>query len=353
MYSRLKQQWSNRKFSAKFFAIFGIVWIGALIFLFRLIQPNNKISLIIVLSCAITLLLSLVFCFGKNGQQKTIQYIAISIGACLIKMFLGAFLDIYTRFLCDILIYFIAGIMLSSYKMGNLSSREIFLLLILPVLMVFLPIVHQNINIYFYPLAYTPLFAFGMLMIYRKTQYKSLFVTCSIFIVALLSFVAYPNYCSYLSGAYRKKQKMIDSRVYLPIVKNNGDTTSISIMNKKLIIIDAWYTGCGICIKQFPEFEKLAMKYKIDTNIYFATLNIPLKNEISNNIAFDLTKKYSFAKLKALDNINDNKWDIQSYPTILVFDQNKYLIYKGSFYSNKNIVINNLDAIVNRHISNQ
>jgi hypothetical protein len=101
------------------------------------------------------------------------------------------------------------------------------------------------------------------------------------------------------------------------------------------------------------EYDKfIDTLYKVDTIdlvVYDTTLYVnitPTSFTATSSSTRDLMNDY-------VDNINDNKWDIQSYPTILVFDQNKYLIYKGSFYSNKNILINNLDAIVNRHISNQ
>lgn len=141
----------------------------------------------------------------------------------------------------------------------------------------------------------------------------------------------------------------MDERLKLNVVQKNGDTTSLQSLGNKIIVLDVWYSGCGICFKKFPEFQKLNNSYQSDSNIYFATLNIPLQEELDSFNSFELIKQYTFNKLQATSTTDENKWGIErGYPTILIFDKSYHLRYSGTLNTEKTILLNNTEKIIEK-----
>ncbi|MCC6186793.1 MAG: TlpA family protein disulfide reductase [Chitinophagaceae bacterium] len=139
----------------------------------------------------------------------------------------------------------------------------------------------------------------------------------------------------------------MDPRVTLPIILQNSDSTNLTAIGNKVVILDVWYSHCGLCFKKFPEFEALAKEYSKDTNLYFAALNIPMQKELDTLGSFGLIKDYSFNKLQATSTTTENKWGIEmGYPTLLVFDKNHKIRYSGTLNTNRYLLVNNIHKII-------
>lgn len=117
----------------------------------------------------------------------------------------------------------------------------------------------------------------------------------------------------------------VDSNTY-----SITDATNNKVKLEKDItyIIDFWHTRCGVCFTKFPDFNNRALNNK-NTDIRYVSINFPLNSD-STHQAFEVMKqyKYSFPIYKGSNNINKT-FNIQVYPTIVVF-RNDTILYKGN-----------------------
>ena len=108
-----------------------------------------------------------------------------------------------------------------------------------------------------------------------------------------------------------------------------NDTFTLKSLKEKIIILDFWYSRCGICFTQFAKFQELKDFYNNDKDILLATVNIPYSKDSLYN-PFEKLKMYSFYQLKGLGNTTTNYWQIKDgYPAYLVFDKNRNIRYTG------------------------
>lgn len=276
------------------------------------------------------------------------QLILVAFIAICIKIFDGAFLNFFYRFFVDTLVFLFGGIYLLDNKKLRLGFNEMFLLLFAAPSLIFVPnsitiSPHSSLLLFTLPLSLV------FIWIYTLANRKLIVLVCAILFSAIVSFLIYPNYWSYLEGNEYQTAQNMDERLKLNVVQKNGDTTSLQSLGNKIIVLDVWYSGCGICFKKFPEFQKLSNSYQSDSNIYFATLNVPLQGELDSFNSFELIKQYSFHKLQATSTTDENKWGIErGYPTILIFDKSHHLRYSGTLNTDKTILLNNTEKIIEK-----
>ncbi|MBC6111183.1 redoxin domain-containing protein [Pedobacter sp. CCM 8938] len=104
------------------------------------------------------------------------------------------------------------------------------------------------------------------------------------------------------------------------------------IVNKgKYVVLDFWFSSCGACFKEFPQFENLYKKYKTRKDIMFYAVNTPMPSDKVGITSFRMIaeRKYSFPVLQMTDNLEANKLAITVYPTTFLLDKNGNIIYKG------------------------
>jgi len=126
----------------------------------------------------------------------------------------------------------------------------------------------------------------------------------------------------------------------------DGDTLSVSDFKGKYLIIDCWYTYCGVCYKKFPQVQKLFDKFKDDDEIALFSLHCRLKkaqrNEeetVKTGIDILKTRGFSFPCFSIdMDNPVLKELGVDSYPTVLIFNKESQLIFRGSIeYASKHI----------------
>jgi thiol-disulfide isomerase/thioredoxin len=174
-----------------------------------------------------------------------------------------------------------------------------------------------------------------------------------------------------------------DSKTYNSLLyTSQGDSVFLREYKNRYVLLDFWFTHCGVCYKKFPEVQKLYDKYKDDTRIaLFAVHNfstdtimildhetikkipqsvmdslirchriilgsgsnnapsvftmdllVQYKRFESHATGADILKKrrYSFPCLSAPDTAHVfEDLGIESYPTVLIFDKDSKLIFRG------------------------
>jgi thiol-disulfide isomerase/thioredoxin len=114
-------------------------------------------------------------------------------------------------------------------------------------------------------------------------------------------------------------------------VNEQSDTLGLVNFSGKYTVVDFWFTGCGICFRKFPKVQALYDKYKDNSLVSVISMNVRLKGE-SNNVAYETIRKegYSFPVYRLdMDNSILAELGVNSYPTVLIFDKNSQLIFRG------------------------
>lgn len=104
-------------------------------------------------------------------------------------------------------------------------------------------------------------------------------------------------------------------------------------MKSKYLVLDFWNANCGICYKKFPQFQELYNKYNGWADISFFSVFVQYRST-ENLVSGDSIlreKGYTFptyATVKGSDLLL--KSSIKAYPTILILDEDRTIIYRGN-----------------------
>jgi thiol-disulfide isomerase/thioredoxin len=102
------------------------------------------------------------------------------------------------------------------------------------------------------------------------------------------------------------------------------DQRSISFddLKGKVVVINFWGVWCGPCVKEMPEIQELATKYKSDGDV--AILTFDSRDDPVTVKKFIADRKYDFPVLMA-DSYSENLRKIhdgdETYPTTLFVDK--------------------------------
>ena len=112
-----------------------------------------------------------------------------------------------------------------------------------------------------------------------------------------------------------------------------GDTVTLENFKGKYLLVDCWYTHCGICYREFPKVQALAEEYK-NENIEFIFLHSRLENEGETFAKGDsiFIKREISLPCFSINYKNENLKTLQvfAYPTVLIFDKESNLIFRGN-----------------------
>jgi len=105
----------------------------------------------------------------------------------------------------------------------------------------------------------------------------------------------------------------------------------------KIHVVNFWATWCAPCIKELPDFEKLAETYRKDkVELLLVSLDFPRQYE-AKLVPF-LEKKQIKSKVVALNDVDQNRWipDIDStwsgaIPATIIYAGEQRYFYEQSF----------------------
>ena len=114
----------------------------------------------------------------------------------------------------------------------------------------------------------------------------------------------------------------------LILKSNNGDSLNYSHTDK-IIVLDFWNTGCGICFQKFPILQHQHDLYSKTNKIQFYAVNVPLKRDtIGQGNAVFKSLNYSVNNLNTLNIQTAVDLGVNYYPTVLIVYKNR-IIYRG------------------------
>lgn len=81
-----------------------------------------------------------------------------------------------------------------------------------------------------------------------------------------------------------------------------GETISTNDFNDKIVIINWWSPSCSPCVKEIPELNKIAKKYKLHEDILFLAITNDKKERVQKFL-----EKHEFNYTQGIGNKNINK----------------------------------------------
>ncbi|MFZ4457217.1 MAG: TlpA family protein disulfide reductase [Bacteroidales bacterium] len=106
---------------------------------------------------------------------------------------------------------------------------------------------------------------------------------------------------------------------------------SLSDLRGKVVVLDFWFSKCGVCFQEFPNFQRVYDTYKSNPNVYIASVNFFQVFDSEEEIYRLISQPgYTFPVLIC----NEKKWidelGIKAYPTIIIIDQQGNMVFRGS-----------------------
>lgn len=124
------------------------------------------------------------------------------------------------------------------------------------------------------------------------------------------------------------KKSVLDDLVMVDI---NGNQHDLESVGNKIIVLDFWFTTCAPCIKEMPEMNKLKEEFGTNKVAWFGVTydNKEKVNRLLSKVQFDFTIVPNSQHLV-------DRFGIKFFPTTLIIDENRKIVYTGSFFKHNN-----------------
>lgn len=133
-----------------------------------------------------------------------------------------------------------------------------------------------------------------------------------------------------------RKTRVLGERITQPqpaktftLATLDGKELSLASLKGKVVVINFWGVWCTWCIKEMPEFQKLADKYGKDSEVEILTINNDGNTQMVQQ--FMRQNRYNFPVL--LENGYNNRVGIRNYPTTWFIDKQGRLAYIKRSYT--------------------
>lgn len=98
----------------------------------------------------------------------------------------------------------------------------------------------------------------------------------------------------------------------------NGTIVSNETMKGKIIVIKCWYIHCAACVKEFPDVNKLAEKYKDRSDILFISLAEDTPQQLKTFLA---KKPLSYAVIPNMKVYMNETLNLNAFPTHFILNK--------------------------------
>ena len=200
-------------------------------------------------------------------------------------------------------------------------------------------------------LPYTVLIPFYVWLGYVFATAKKIAIpTVSIIFSFVIGLYIYPNLLIIFSD--------FQSRQVTPIPKitfYNEKGKEISFDKTKVIALDFWNSGCGVCFEKMPELEKYYLTYKDDPNVEIYSVGVPYpKKETIDTlckIAKELNYKFPTIYMENTNVVKDSLHQ-NGYPFLMII-KNDSIRYLGGFNTDKELLMYRADQEIERLLNKE
>ncbi|MCB2207298.1 MAG: TlpA family protein disulfide reductase [Bacteroidetes bacterium] len=295
-------------------------------------------------------------------RYKNILFLIVIIVVISGLSILAGALNWINQFIIVGTLFFIGGLVYN--KRFGLKRSVYGFLVLLPFIIIYGGVVVSSNAIHVYPIAFLPLITcpigllinskFGVNASVRKYTYSALFVI----FLAILGYLGMPNWLAYVFSKPGEQETVQISAVHNLKLRNEHDSTFyLGDLKGKIVVLDFWSTSCAICLKQFPEFDKLYNYYKFSSEVEFYAVNLSHKGQTSDEIKKVITNyNYSFPTLftsneeaKQIKSI----FQFNAVPTLIIMGKDGRVEYKGELITADHVIVNNTYRKLNKLINKE
>lgn len=196
-----------------------------------------------------------------------------------------------------------------------------------------------------YPIWITGIIVSCLFLYFYKNKTKpSILLGGIICAIVLARYLLMPSYFSFLSIDENVQKYKLEN---ISLVDENGNDIDMKLLRGKILLLDIWNTGCGICIKKFPQLDKLNKKFASDSSINIISLNMPIIRPNDKNLAIKITDRFGFKKIYFKTPFEHNKLSIKAVPMILIFNRDfKCVFASGDLNIEPNVFIGNAENMI-------
>jgi peroxiredoxin len=105
-----------------------------------------------------------------------------------------------------------------------------------------------------------------------------------------------------------------------------GKVHTLETLKDKIIVIDFWFINCGSCIKEMPDLNTLKAEFETEDIEWFGVTYDP-KDKVER---FLERIKFDYTIIPDSKHITE-RFNIRFYPTTLIIDENRKIVYTGKF----------------------
>lgn len=136
------------------------------------------------------------------------------------------------------------------------------------------------------------------------------------------------------SGSFTGRVESIHTSDSILVQNVKGETLALSSYKADYLLVDCWYTNCGICYREMKKVQKLYDKYRENPDIQIITLHARIeKNNESYDTGAEILKREGYSLPVLSINFSDpnlNELGVTTYPTVLIFNKDGKLVFKGN-----------------------
>jgi thiol-disulfide isomerase/thioredoxin len=231
---------------------------------------------------------------------------------------LGAY-SFYVKAIVVFILYAACGILLTRKASKRESNISLVILGIPPLLVYsFVHITEFKDTI----IAFTSSFAFllGILfaILWNSKIRKSFLIGATLIILPIWSIVLTDQFIRYADtsevkvGSNAKLKQIV-------ITDRTGENRAEDLLQYKILILNFWNTGCGVCKKEFPIFNSIYTDLKNKAGVKIISVNVPLQRDsIDQAHNYVAAAGYKFPVYYMEQKEAFEAFGITSYPTILM-----------------------------------
>jgi thiol-disulfide isomerase/thioredoxin len=131
------------------------------------------------------------------------------------------------------------------------------------------------------PLTLVPLCSVGMYYLIASLHRRRVFQT--LLIAAYLFFLGYGWFAGmesfYRWVAVQRCELPPDTYPECAFYTMDGQAVTPADLKGKIVVFDFWSTSCGVCFREFPEYDRVYQKYRNRDDIAMYAVNLPFKRD--------------------------------------------------------------------------
>lgn len=170
---------------------------------------------------------------------------------------------------------------------------------------------------------------------YRRRSVSIIFTTCLIWLYCIFYGQKYlTNFINFgrISSSVHISNGIGNAIIY----KTTDDSLCLRDLRHKYLLLDFWNSGCGVCYAIFPLLQELYDKYGQRDDILISGVFVKNKHDknlsVGKNILFK--EGYTFPTFATGQETEFfQKSGVKVYPTVLILDEERSIVYIGSLDS--------------------